>query len=137
MTFKTIMNLGLVTGALVFASCGNSSPLEDPTEIIALAELEDQAFQEEVSNEEIRLERYIKDINAQIESVKEEDKEELKRIKTDAVKMLLELRSDYIKLTDESAAKWVVFQHSVSELIKSPGEEIDYTLNEDDDNSDS
>ena len=106
MNFKTIMNLGLLSGAMFFASCGNTSKVDESTEINALSELEDQAFQQEVSEEEERLENYIKDITLKIESAEDADVESLKAAKTDAVNMLLELRADYTNLSDESAAKW-------------------------------
>ena len=137
MNLKTMMNLGILAGAITFASCGNTSNVEASTEINALAELEDQAFQQEVSEEEERLENYIKEITLKIESADDTDITSLKIAKSEAVNMLLELRADYIKLTDETAAKWVVFQEGINILVKSAGEEINYARDLDDDSSDS
>lgn len=137
MNFKTIMNLGLLSGAMFFASCGNTSKVDESTEINALSELEDQAFQQEVSEEEERLENYIKDITLKIESAEDADVESLKAAKTDAVNMLLELRADYTNLSDESAAKWVVFQEGINNLVKSSEEESNYAQDMDEDSSDS
>lgn len=137
MNVKTIMNLGLLSGAMFFASCGNTSNEDESTEINALAELEDQAFQQEVSEEEERLENYIKEISPKIEAANDEDLESLKTAKIEAVNMLLELRADYINLTDETAAKWVVFQEGINNLVKSAEEEINYAQDLDEDSSDS
>ena len=137
MNVKTIMNLGMLSGALFFASCGDATKVDESTEINALAELEDQAFQQEVSEEEERLENYIKEISLKIEAANEEDVESLKTAKKEAVNMLLELRADYINLTDETAAKWVVFQEGINNLVKPAEEEINYAQDLDEDSSDS
>ena len=137
MNVKTIMNLGLLSGAMFFASCGDTTKVDESTEINALAELEDQAFQQEVSEEESRLENYIKEISLKIESANEEDVESLKTAKTEAVNMLLQLRADFINLTDETAAKWVVFQEGINNLVKTAEEDMNYAQDMDEDSSDS
>ena len=137
MNLKTIMNLGMLAGVITIASCGESTNVEESTEINALAELEDQAFQQEVNEEEVRLENYIKEITAKIESAESEEVGALQNAKKEAVDMLLELRADFILLTDETAAKWVVFQEDINNLVKRSEEEINYAQDMDDDSSNS
>ena len=137
MKFKTIINLGLLASAMYMASCGNISTTEEPVGIAALAELENQAFKEEVNVLEIRLENYIKNIDVEMESAKAETKDKLTKAKSEAQNMLLKLRSEYANLSDESAEKWMAFQEDVKSLIESSIEELDYAQENDDDNSDS
>jgi len=136
MNFKTIVNLGMLAGVFIITSCGQTDNIQDNTDINSLTEIEDQAFQQEVGEEEGKLEDYIKDLNSKIEIANAEDAEILKETKEQAVNMLLELRSDYLKLTEESAAKWVVFQSNVKNLINTSSEEINYAQEIEDDNSD-